>query len=175
VGAAAAVLGVAVLTGLAVWWQLASLDEKIVRLAEQSKGMDAAVKQAADIEVRAAEIDAWAAPEVIWLDELNELSKRFPPAADAVLTQLIASSATGGQIQLEGFVRTAGTIEPLEKNLRDERHAVEGKGSQQEDRKGRYSWKFKTNVAVAPMSGAPPKASAPAARRPAPAARKAGS
>ncbi len=98
------------------------------------------------------EVQAWTAKEINWLEELRELSAEFPPAKQAMLTQLVlASTPAGGKVELEGLVDAAEVIGKLEAQLRDASHRVEGTGSR-EDKKTNplYSWWFSESLYVSP-------------------------
>jgi hypothetical protein len=97
-----------------------------------------------------SEVDDWAVSNIVWLDELAELSTRFPPPSDAMLTDLrIAAHKSGGEMQLEGLVRAPAVIDSIEQKLRNPRHRVEIRGGQQDDRQKQYDWRFKSGVIVA--------------------------
>ena len=88
-----------------------------------------------------AVIDAFAAGDVNWLDQLHELSQEFPSAADAVVDSATFSTLTegGGQIFLEGYVRDPAVIEQMESRLRDAQHQVTGSGTQFDERQPEYA------------------------------------
>jgi hypothetical protein len=93
------------------------------------------------------------ASDIVWIDELEHLSEKLPKAEGAVLThvQLVPNSA-GGSLLLQGRVDNHKTIEQLEMQLRDDRHRVEPKMSQQDGADSRYPWLFKTSLIVRPAT-----------------------
>lgn len=145
---------------LFAWQRLASLDAEIVQLAAQSKSLNEEVTKARERERVVAEIKQWGVNDLVWLDELRELSQEFPDSKEAMLTHLrFGRHNDGGEMTLEGLVREASVVDQLEQRLRDERHAVEGRGRQQDKQRKEYSWQFKSAVVVKPMTGetkAPP-------------------
>jgi hypothetical protein len=151
--AAAAVILLAVL-GFFLGVQVRTLDGQIQAQREKSQECDAKVKAAQKLRAEIAEIDKFTAGDVNWLDELYEVSARFPPPEKAIVDQaaLQATAGGGGQIELDGFVRDPEVIESMEKSLRFEGHQVTGSGGQYDDRQKELKWKFKERINV----GAPP-------------------
>lgn len=151
IAAAAAALLLLTLGG--GWWYLHSLDGQIGSLAEQSKRLDAEVARAAVQVKSAGEVDKWqAAAGVTWLDELVLLSKRFPPAKEAMLTnlQVTTSGTTGPKLALSGLAASAGVIQAAEARPRDGRHVVFPGVIQQDDRNKKYPWSFNSTITVKP-------------------------
>lgn len=131
------------------WWSLGNLDDEIVELQKQSTDLDKSVKKAADAMKATADIDAWAASDLVWLDELRQLAERLPPAADLMLTDLrIGAQREGGQVQMEGVVRSPDIIDAVDRSVRDERHRIEIHSTHQDAKQERYGWRFKSDIAV---------------------------
>lgn len=150
--AAAVACAAVLLVAIVIWQQLASLDRKIEELAKTSKGLDPVVKSAKDLEKAAGEIKQWTDNDIVWLEELRQLSERFPESKEAMLTHLrLSPHPDGGSMVLEGLVRESSTIEDLEKALRDDFHSVKGDSRQHERDNKKYSWQFKSAVTVKPQ------------------------
>jgi Tfp pilus assembly PilM family ATPase len=152
---ALAVAGVAVVVLGGYFWfysATSALDDRIAELEQQAREQEKLVAKYKDVELAAKEIEAWAASDVNWLDELRELSDDFPQAKDVLITQLRMGPHVGGaEITLEGYLREADTADQLEANLRDDAHMVEGRGLQQDSSKSGYSWRFTTSMLVKPQ------------------------
>jgi hypothetical protein len=180
-GAAAAA---AVLTVVVVyqWWSQGRLAIEVEDLRERAHLLDAQATKAEKTLQQVAEIAKWKAGEIVWLDELREFAVDFPPAEDAMLTQLAMgnSGAQGGEMKLEGMAQTAASIDALEQRLRDKQHQVEGKGRSLDNSQRVYSWRFVSSLFVKPNrpldafeksllehagKGAGAKAERPSARR----------
>lgn len=160
--AAAAAAALVLLGGGITWQRLAALDRQIDQLAAQSKSMDPVVKSAGEIEKSVAEIRQWTDGDILWLEELKQLSERFPGSKDAMLTNLrLAPHLDGGAMALEGRVRESDTIDAMEHALRDKFHAVKGEGRQQDKDNSKYGWNFKSAVIIKPRDH---KAPAPQAK-----------
>jgi len=150
IGAAAASL-VLMLIGM-IWWGLHSYEEQIGNLKTQWQELDDTAKAAKEVRLEVGDIDAFAAGDINWLDELYELSEEFPPAEKAIVDQatLGLRPGGGGQIILEGHATDSSEIRPMETALRDARHEVYGDPPQQDDRQKGYPWQFKEKIVVPP-------------------------
>lgn len=152
IGSVAAAL-LLILIGM-LWWGLRSYDKQIKSLQAQSKGLDKTVEAAKEVRSKVSEIDAFAAADVNWLDELYELSRELPPAEKAIVDSATLNSSRdgGGQIILEGHVTDSSEIRPMEKSLRENntRYEVYGDPPQPDDRRQDYPWQFKERIVVLP-------------------------
>lgn len=134
------------------WWAQGELAREIADLARESRARDVEVAKAEKALQQAGEVAKWMAAEIVWLDELHEFALDFPPAQDAMLTQLVMgiSGAQGGEMKLEGMAQTAASIDALEQRLRDAQHQVEGKGRSLDHSQRVYSWRFVSSLFVKP-------------------------
>lgn len=152
---AAAVIA-AVLLMLTAWgaarYKLSTVDQQIDELAAESRRLDALVKKAEEKRQAVAMIDDWAQREVMWLEELRNLSVRFPSARDAMLLRVSLTSAPagGGVIELEGLVRDPSIVGRIESQLRDPRHEVRSKRVEANIQDEAYTWKFQSSLTVTP-------------------------
>ena len=73
---------------------------RLSALQLESKNLDKPVKEAEKLRAEVAVIDGFAAGDVNWLDQLHELSQKFPNATDAIVDSATFSAVTegGGQI-----------------------------------------------------------------------------
>lgn len=149
VAVGAAVAAVVLVGGGAVWWKLRSLDDQIAALKRQSAQLNPVVKEADAADKRAAEIEKWLQSDVVWLGELARLAERFPPAKEAMLTQLrLTAHALGGEMFLHGAMAESSTGDAIETQLRDATHVVEGRGRRHAPDASRYPWQFQTAIVV---------------------------
>jgi len=131
------------------WMQRTRLENAIHKLAEEAESLDEDIARAAKAKKSLEKIETWAATDVVWLDELRELSEEFPPAKQALLTGLtMLATPPGGKMELQGLVDNPDTLGPLEKSLRDQVHRVETLGEGASESNARYSWKFKSSMSV---------------------------
>jgi len=151
---AAAVAAAVVVFGFLVYRQLERNDlaaEIDVLESELDKWGDLE-KRAMSVENDAAAVERWAAGDVVWLDELADLSAKAPPAREVMLTEMKLDSLLtgGGQVQLKGLAQDAPTIQAVEQRLRDAHHTVETGESSQNDSQPHYSWWFSARLTVEP-------------------------
>lgn len=139
------------LFGYSTWSTFAEVNEENQTLAARLKELDDLSKRAAQQQATAAAVREWNAGDVVWLDELRDLSLRFPKARDAVVLQMSFSHARagGGTIDLQGVVRDPAIVGRMERNLRDEFHEVRSKGVKERVQDKGFSWQFESSVSVA--------------------------
>ena len=88
VGIAAAAIILAV--GIFGYAQLARLDREIARRDADDNRLDSDLKALDPDERRIAAIDQWQKSEIVWLDEIYNLTARFPDVSKVKLTELQA-------------------------------------------------------------------------------------
>jgi Tfp pilus assembly protein PilN len=135
-----------------IWIELAALDARIATLDTQSKGLAAKLKKLSETERDIVPIDEFTKSDVNWLDELYHLSANYPPATDAIVTDVTFMSAGrtgGGQATVDGFARQSNLLDQLLTGLRDERHLVSNTGSNFDDKQDLFKWRFSESIAIA--------------------------
>jgi Tfp pilus assembly PilM family ATPase len=148
---------VVLVTTAVVWSRLKSLDAEIAAVRKQSTDLAPLVKEADALQKKAAEVEKWLKSDVVWLDELARLAKLFPPAKDAMLTQLrVAAHPQGGEMQLTGVLAESSIGDAVDTKLRDATHTVEGRGRRYDPAVRQYPWQFQSTVVV--KTAAPPTA-----------------
>lgn len=148
-GVAAGLLVLLVL--LAAWYQRSEGYDAVRQLQADSKALDKKVKQADVLVKKAEEVDKWLAEEIVWLDELRWLSERFPPAQDAMLTQLkMTISNEQGEMSLDGLARNVDAVKRLDGGLHDDRHRMAGKTKGEHKSGSSYTLQFRSSLSVAP-------------------------
>ena len=136
--------------GSLVWLEVSTLDDKIAQRAKQLREMDVLLKQAEEQRVIAASLNAWEAGNLIWLDELRDLSERFPTDRDMVVLRMaMAASSGGGSITFDGLVRDPAIVVRMEQSVRDQYHDISSKRVQQQLREKAYAWHFETKMRAA--------------------------
>jgi len=152
---AAAVLGVIALLGSWIAYSsFSTINAEIDQLAKQSDELDDLVKRAQQKQVQVPAIEEWKSGEVIWIDELRDLSARFPNRRDAILLRLTLGRApgSGGMMELQGLVRDPTIVGRLESQLRDDHHEVRSKRVQENIQEKTFTWQFESSLAVSPRS-----------------------
>jgi Tfp pilus assembly PilM family ATPase len=167
-GVAAAVAAVLLLGFGVIQWQLWSLDSELETLRTKRYKQDKLAKESAKPIKDAEALDAFAAGDVNWLDELATLSTKMPSADNAIVSEMtiqIQPKGGGGFIKFVGHADTSERVTQLEDSLRDKQHNVNGKIIAQDPEREWLQWAFDETVNVAPpQERTPPKqAEAPAA------------
>jgi len=137
-----------------VWSTLSSINSDNRALASQLKELKLTARKAVTQKKLIEEIVAWNGREVNWLDELRDLSIRFPGSRDAVILRmsLRPSQSGGGVIDMEGLVRDPKVVMNMERQIRDEYHRVRSPRITERAIERDYTWLFETSMAVAPRS-----------------------
>ena len=110
----------------------------------------------AQTKVKIAEaVAAWRASEISWLDELDYLSTKLPPASDATIGSLtmVAPGQPGkrGRMDMSVEVSDPSVRLAMEKSLRDIRHTPSSKRVTDASNRANSAWRFQTTVTVAPQ------------------------
>jgi hypothetical protein len=148
-GAAVAATLLLVVAGY-VWLLFADLAAEKARLGADLRRLEQESKAALKSIERMEEIERWTRGDVVWLDELYELSDEMPSADEAIVEHLQAGSRSegGGLIVLDGLVNEWDVVGRMEQQLRDDAHRVNGKGSYQDDSHPDYGWRYHETIVV---------------------------
>ena len=149
-GAAAAVI--VLLGGYRVWSEFSTADGKVADLTSELERLDDQLKQAEQRQKVIASIEDWSKSDVNWLDELRDLSLRFPGGRDAVVLRMGLNHGrdSGGTIDLVGIVRDPVVVSRIESSLRDEHHQISSRHMQEQLQGDNYSWHFESSIGVTP-------------------------
>lgn len=158
--AAAVVLGGLV---FGYWYMRNSLqteiDSKMTEQASWKKRVDdlSSYKKMAD------EIDAWQGGDVVWLNELKWLSENFPPAKEAMVTDLVMSQTNQGtEMKLTVQAQSVDALSAAEDKLLDKTHHIVKQDRTAGTVRTTYGWQSGITLTV----GDPPKAKTGPARAP---------
>jgi hypothetical protein len=151
--AAAYAAGVAVLLAAAAYhvWDLHAQDaEEIAALRDSLDTTTALLERVQDQQAVVDAVWQWQTDNVNWLDELFDLTRRFPSGRDAIIRRLSISPGRGGQsvIDLTVQVREPDVIPLFEDELRDEFHDVRSKGVSEQSASADYPWQFETRITL---------------------------
>ncbi len=152
VGALGALALVSLIVGFFVWGQLSEVREENAALRQRMRELNEIAGRAVRQRDRIEAIAAWRNRDVPWLDELRDLSVRFPPPRDAVVTRMTMrpSQTRGGMIDLQGLVRDPNIVVNMERQIRDRYRNVRSRRIQQRALQDDYTWLFETSVSVLP-------------------------
>jgi hypothetical protein len=148
-GAAAALL--VGLGGYQAWSSLAEIDAQNESLAAELDRLDQQFKRAGKQQRLIEAVKEWGANDVNWLDELRDLSVRFPSDRDAVVLRMGLGHARGegGTIDMVGVVRDPVIVTRIENSLRDKFHQISSRHVQERVQENNYSWHFESSLVVA--------------------------
>ncbi len=155
-GALAAVVPVValVLYGMLEWNRLGA---ERVRLEEDLRLWEPQAARVAKGEKAYKEIEAWKAGDVVWLDVLDRLSEKLPPAKEVMLKQLeFRALRSGGEIQMEGAVSSAATVKAMNDAMVDKTYRVIPKGTGVGSVESPYTLRFESSVVVVPEKRSTP-------------------
>jgi len=149
-GAAAAL--VVLLGGYAVWSEFTAIDEENQQLAERLSQLNDDFKRAGKQQKLIQAVNDWRADDVNWLDELRDLSLRFPSGRDAVVLRmgLNHGRGDGATIDMVGVVRDPAIVNRLETDIRDKYHQISSRHVQERVQDKGYTWHFESSLKIAP-------------------------
>ena len=135
-----------------VWGNVAEAQAENQQLAARLRELNELARRGVTQRKRIEAIAAWKNREVNWLDELRDLSERFPGPRDAVVLRMSMrpSTGAGGLIDLQGLVRDPKVVVNMERQVRDSYRAVRSRRVQQRTQDDDYTWLYETSVSVAP-------------------------
>jgi Tfp pilus assembly PilM family ATPase len=160
----AAVAAVLLLVVTLVQMQLWSLDDKIAQLTNELNTNKRNAKVGEKPLVDVAKLNAFAANDVVWLDELSRTSQKFPGPDAARVTELTADSTPkgGSHLKISGNANKSETRFAIEGALTDHQHSVHGtRATYDLQAKGGLPWKLDEDVEVLPEKAVSAKKPAP--------------
>ena len=142
----------ALVSGLLLWnfWrQYSEVAEENAALAAELQQLEQAAKKAAQQGRLVRAVAEWANSEIVWLDELADLSLRLPSARHLVLSRFTASCGTkGGNIFLQGYVRDPRILQQMEYSIRDPYRRIQTPRIFEREMGGETAWSFESSVVV---------------------------
>ena len=150
--AAAVVVLLLAMGGYRVWSTFAESDDQIETLTAQLDRLDELVKRNTSKAPTIPLIENWSKDDVNWLDELRDLSIRFPSERDAVVLRMNMSQGreSGGSIDMTGIVRDPVIVSHIENGIRDKYHQISSRHMQEQLQENNYSWHFESSIVVTP-------------------------
>ncbi|MBN2292724.1 MAG: pilus assembly protein PilM, partial [Pirellulales bacterium] len=140
----------ALVGGYHVLDQLSTADADNRALQKKLSDLKQLVKKAQKKEEVVRAVSEWQSNDVNWLDELRDMSLRFPSSRDTVVLRMTLSRArgSGGAVNYSGLVRDPLIVVRMESNMRDKYHDIRSKRVQEQPDKD-YTWRFETAMTVA--------------------------
>jgi len=141
-----------------LWEEVAQEESTATELAAELKNLKAKIKQQQPGAEAWEAIQAWHDANIVWLDELRDLSIRFPPPGSAVLLDFSASpnAAGGAAIRLSGKARDPAVVTALDGALRDENRSVLSRNLREQavSSDDPFLWRFESLITAQRRSAA---------------------
>ena len=102
-------------------------------------------------------VNLWQKSDVAWLDEIRDLSERFPLKSESLVKRMTMSSGTDGVavVDISVQVSSPDVVTELEAALRDERHSVTSKRVAEVSDTENLNWSFETRILIKPTERPP--------------------
>lgn len=144
--ALAGVLLLSLIGAYFVWDQTEAADQENRELGTRLSDLKSMLKKSGEQKKVVDAVHTWEKTDITWLDELRDLSLRFPTGRDMMLFNMSMKTAgkAGGNIDFKGVVRDQRVLLKLEKDIRDDYHEVKSKHVQER----RERWLFETQMSV---------------------------
>ncbi|MFT5527106.1 MAG: hypothetical protein ACI9HK_005088 [Pirellulaceae bacterium] len=151
-GILVAALAVVAILGLTafVYLSLSRMSQQIVDLKTKEKALKKLEGRWDATEKQLAALEQFENGNVIWLNELHELSLELPGPEATYVQQMtmLTKAGNGGIISFKAVANEHATIEAIEHALRDERHKIRGKGGTETPKAKAYPWSYEEVVEV---------------------------
>ena len=143
--------------GYYMWDTISTADAENKRLAEELADLEKLVKKTAEKKKVTEAIDDWNTNSIVWLDELRDLSARFPSGQDLVLQRLTMSPSRGGKanVAFQGLAREPSVVTRMEETLRDARHEIQTPRVDERVQDKSYTWNFESLVSLSAVKPKP--------------------
>ncbi len=129
--------------------QWAEIETKQAALAELSKR----VNKSAELQDIVDALAVWQRNDITWLDELKDLSDRFPERNQSLVRKMTLTAADNGAgvVDLSVQVNSPEVITELESAIRDDRHSVSSKRVTEVNDSEELTWSFDTRIVFQPL------------------------
>ncbi len=150
--AAAAVLLACV--GYIQWNSNARKTEELNDLRGSLKTLTERLEKVQQKQLVVRAIQAWQGDGVNWLDELYDITRRFPKGRDAMVRKLNVAPSRGGAsvIDMAVQVRDPKVVTELGDQIRDSYHDVRSKRVSERSSSEDYPWQFETQITLRPRT-----------------------
>lgn len=135
-----------------VWSAFDKAESEYKRLNRELADLTSQVKKGSEKKKITDAIEDWNSNGVVWLDELRELSLKFPPGQDLVIQRMAMTPTRSGKasISFQGLARESKVVARMEASLRDSRHEVQTPRVEERVNDKMYSWSFDTAISLIP-------------------------
>ncbi len=150
----AAIYGAAALVVVAVgayrlWEERAASADELAQLQRSLKHVSGQLQRVKKSQMQVEAVRLWENDNVNWLDELYDITRRFPVGADAMVRRLSASlNGKSGRLDMSVQARDTDVITELGDRIRDPHHAVLNKRVSEQRSSKTYPWQFDTQITL---------------------------
>ena len=102
-------------------------------------------------------VHQWQKSDIAWLDEIRELSQRFPMQSESLVKRMTMSTGNDGYgvVDLSVQVSSPDVVTELEAAIRDDRHSVTSKRVAEVSDSENLNWSFETRITFRPTERLP--------------------
>lgn len=139
--------------GYVGWSDRSEQMDIIERRQTQIAGLSKRVNQVAELQDIVDAVAAWQSNDITWLDELKDLSDRFPERNESLVRKMTLSAADNGLgvVSLSVQVNSPEVITELESSIRDDRHRVRSARVTEVNDSDELTWSFDTTITFQPL------------------------
>ncbi|MGE0761345.1 MAG: type IV pilus biogenesis protein PilM [Pirellulaceae bacterium] len=143
-------------SGIYLWGQLGALEDEVATLRNQTSAMKGKIAEAEKWQKDAAAVKEFVDHSVNWLDEMQWLSERLPPAQDVIVTEATfkATPPNGAEINLEGFTRERTQFRDVDDRLRTDGRIAKSGTKVNDTKRDTYTYGFQERVVIPLTAGA---------------------
>ncbi len=140
--------------GYNFWTTLTDVNSTNAKLTQERDKLKDIAKKATRQAALINAVNSWTRRDLNWLDELRDLSIRFPGPRDAVIRQMSmgSSPSAGGMIAIDGKVRDPKIVRRMEQQIRDQYRGVRSPTIRARPSEQDYTWSFDASIAVKPRN-----------------------
>jgi Tfp pilus assembly PilM family ATPase len=136
-----------------VWIRLNSLDDEAADLRAESARLKKQVTEAEKVRKEEALVQSFLDHNINWLDELDSLSQKLPPADEVLVTQVnFTVQPHGADVKLEGYTSKPTQFQDIEQRLRVADRTVSTNPKPDDFKRDKYQYGFAEIVKVPPLS-----------------------
>jgi len=144
---AASILGVLALAWF-VWGKIehAMLAREVNAIAAENRRLDAKLDGKKKVLDNFKPVKDWVDGEVVWLDQLYDLTRLFPPAEEAVLGEWTCVVRPDRKMQLKGTARNDQVVTKMEERIRAAEGKIDTPSGKDNPSARPYPWEFETKL-----------------------------
>jgi hypothetical protein len=136
------------------WNERAKANEELGELRDSLRTLTKQVEKVQQKQRVVTAVQAWQRDGVNWLDELYDITNRFPKGSDALVRKLNVSPGRGGTsvIDMAVQVRDPTVVTEMGDEIRDSFHDVRSKRVSERSSSKDYPWQFETQITLRPRT-----------------------